>query len=277
MKRLVLILLAVGIWSPVFQAQEGPTSRSYRIGPRDEIQIRVEELSDLDTTQTVAEDGTINLPVIGTIDSRGLTESELELRIRARLEEEGLRRATVHVIISAYRSRPVSVLGAVADPGNHFIPGQASLMEVLLNAGGLLPDHGSEILIHRFQNGLAGRVRIPVEELIDAGNPDVNLPIFGGDQINIPLAQELTIHFLGEVANSGTHTFRSKERVTLLTAIARAGGLSETASPKIRILRATEGDKRREIKADYRKILSGRDNDVDLVDGDLVVVKESFF
>ena len=53
MKRLVLILLAVGIWSPVFQAQEGPTSRSYRIGPRDEIQIRVEELSDLDTTQTV--------------------------------------------------------------------------------------------------------------------------------------------------------------------------------------------------------------------------------
>lgn len=259
-------------------AQEGPTSRSYRIGPRDEIQIRVAELSDLDTTQTVGEDGTINLPVIGTIESRGLTESELELRIRARLEEEGLRRATVHVIISAYRSRPVSVLGAVADPGNHFIPGQASLMEVILNAGGLVPEHGTEILIHRFaQNGLAGRVRIQVTDLIDEGNPDVNLPIFGGDQINIPLAQELTIHFLGEVANAGTHTFRSKERVTLLTAIARAGGLSETASPKIRILRTTDGEKRQEIPADYRKILSGRDADIDLVDGDLVVVKESFF
>ena len=66
-------------------------------------------------------------------------------------------------------------------------------------------------------------------------------------------------------------------RIGLLTAIARAGGLSETASPKIRILRATQGEKREEIKADYRRILSGRDRDVDLVDGDLVVVKESFF
>lgn len=278
MKRLFLILLAVGILGPDFLAQDGVASRSYRIGPRDEIQIRVEELPDLDSQQTVAEDGTINLPVIGSIDARGLSESELELRIRARLEDEGLRRATVHVIVSAYRSRPVSILGAIGDPGNHFIPGQASLMEVLLNAGGLVPEHGADIFVRRFaQNGLSGQVRIPVEELIDRGDPDVNIPIFAGDQINIPLAQEITIHFLGEVTNSGTHTFRSKERVTLLTAIARAGGLSETASPKIRVLRSTGGDTREEIRADYRRILSGREKDLDLEDGDLVVVKESFF
>jgi len=258
-------------------AQESSGVRSYRIGPRDKIQIHVAELPDLDTELEVEDDGTILLPVVGSIKAQGLTEDELALTIRARLESEGLRRATVRVRVTGYLSRPVSILGAVNNPGNHFIPGRATLLEVLMSAGGITREHDRVIHIRRrADNGLSDRVTIAVDDLIGRGDPAVNIPIFAGDIINIPEARQIRINILGEVGGSGTLNFRSTERVTLLAAIARAGGLTATASRKIRILRRQDGQER-EITANFRRILSGKDPDVELEDGDIIVVKESFF
>lgn len=264
---------AVSLW-----AQEPESARSYRIGPRDRIQIRVEELPGLDSEQEVADDGTINLGVVGSIDAQGATESELEARIRSRLLSEGLRKATVTVVVSEYRSRPVSIIGAVGSPGNHFVPGRTTLLEALLAAGGLDAEHGPKIQVRRrADNGLSDQVEIAVRSLIELGDPQVNIPIFAGDLINVPPAREIVIHFLGEVRNVGSQTFTSNKKVTLLTAIARAGGLTETASSKISIKRETGSGEREEIVVDFRRLLSGRDPDIELQDGDLIVVKESFF
>jgi polysaccharide export outer membrane protein len=276
----ILLVLAVSWALGAFSlwAQEPANARSYRIGPRDRIQIRVEELPGLDSEQEVADDGTINLGVVGNIDAQGATESELETRIRTRLLSEGLRKATVTVVVSEFRSRPVSIIGAVGNPGNHFVPGRTTLLEVLLAAGGLDADHGPNIQVRRrADNGLSDQVEIPVRSLIELGDPQVNIPVFAGDLINVPPAREIVIHFLGEVQNVGSQTFTSNKKVTLLTAIARAGGLTETASSKISIKRQTESGEREEIVVDFRRLLSGRDPDIELQDGDLVVVKESFF
>ena len=278
MKKWLVLALVCLSFSESLVAQEEASSRAYRIGPRDQIQVRVEELPDLTSEQVVAEDGTLVLPVIGSIQARGLTEQELATQLRNRLLTQGLRKATVHVAVSAYRSRPVSILGAVKEQGNHFVPGRTTLLEILTNAGGLTPNHGQTIFVRRrAENGLTDRVAISVPDLIEVGNPLVNIPIFAGDSINIPVAREITIHFLGEVNQAGSLSFRSHQRVTLLTAIARAGGLTEVASHKIRILRDKGDDEREQIQADYRKILAGKVPDIPLEDGDLVVVKESFF
>ncbi len=272
-----VFLLLGELFASGIAAQEGSGLRSYRIGPRDKIQIHVAELPDLDTELEVEDDGTILLPVVGTLEARGLTEDELALTIRARLEAEGLRRATVRVRVTGYLSRPVSILGAVNTPGNHYIPGRATLLEVLMTAGGITREHDQVIHVRRrADNGLSDRVRIAVDDLIERGDPAVNIPIFAGDVINIPEARQIRINILGEVGGSGSLSFRSTERVTLLTAIARAGGLTPTASNKIRILRRRAGEER-EIEAHFRRILSGKDPDVELEDGDIIVVKESFF
>lgn len=271
----VVWLLPLSSWA---QQPDADAGRSYSIGPRDRLQIRVDELSDLNSEQVVAEDGTITLPIIGIVDASGFSEDGFALRLRKKLEEEGLRRATVAVKVVEYRSRPVSVLGAVIDPGNHFVPGRTTLMEVLLNAGGVRPDHGEHVLVRRrASNGLSAQVRILISELLDIGNPDVNIPILAGDHINVPPAREITVHFLGEVASAGSQTFKSHQRVTLLTALARAGGLLETASKKIRIIRHSADGERQEETVDYRAVLSGSTPDPKLEDGDLIVVKESFF
>ncbi|MEM8931766.1 MAG: polysaccharide biosynthesis/export family protein [Acidobacteriota bacterium] len=271
---LILVGLVLGAIAVEVLAQPG----RYRIGPRDRVQIRVQELPSLDGEQEVADDGTLTFAAIGVIDAQGLTEDELGQRIRRRLIDQGLRRATVTVTVDEYRSRPVAVIGAVGSPGNHLVPGRPSLLEVLLTAGGLGTEHGPVIQVRRrADNGLTDQVEISVRDLIEVGDPAVNIPIFAGDLINVPPAVRITVHFLGEVNNVGSQTFGGGERVTLLTAIAHAGGLTEAASNKIRIQRLGPDGERTEILADFRRVLDGKDPDPELVAGDLIVVKESFF
>lgn len=267
------LLIALCLLPAALEAQGG-----LRIGARDQIQIRVVELPDLDGAQEVAEDGTIDLPIVGTISAAGLDERALAERLRERLEAEGLRRATVSVKVTSYRSRPVAVLGAVNQPGNHYLPGRITLLELLLDAGGLADNHGNTIFVRRrAENGLSDQVQISVEALIADGDPVLNIPILAGDLINIPPARDLQIYFLGEVQNPGSLLFNSNEPVTLLTAIARAGGLTEIASKKVRIKRRTGQRQPHEIIVDYREVLDGQIPDPELEDGDIIIVKESFF
>ncbi len=269
----VLTLLATGV-----SAQQLETAGQYRIGPRDQIQVHVEEVEDLNQEVTVADDGTISLPMIGTVEAQELTELQLADRIRSRLESRGLRKATVTISVTNYRSRPVSVLGAVVSPGKHNIPRRATLLDVLLEAGGVAANHGEEIVVRRrASNGLSDEVRIRVKDLIELGSPRANLPIFAGDLINLPPARDLTVLLIGEVNNTGSLVFPIGQRATLLTAMARAGGLTENASNKIRIQREAASGGRTEIVVDFRRVLNNREPDVPLQDGDLIIVKESFF
>jgi hypothetical protein len=98
------------------------------------------------------------------------------------------------------------------------------------------------------------------------------------ERVGSPVALAGPVHYLlGEVASPGAITFKSTDRLTLLAAIARAGGLSERASSKIRIQRPGADGKMTEITARYKRILSGDEPDPELRDGDVIVVKESFF
>ena len=268
-----LVVLAAGFLSC------GPLwAQGQVIGPKDQLQIRVDEMPSLPADYEVGPDGTITLGIAGRVDVQGLTEVQLANRIEARLLEQGLRRATVDVRVTAYRSRPVTVLGAVARPGNQTIPGRSTLLDVLLGAGGLTEGHGETARVRRrADNGLSDQVEVSLEALLEQGDLDVNLPISPGDVIHVPEAQVVKVLLMGEVANVGELVFLAGERATVLTAIAKAGGLSETAADKITIQRLTDSGDRREIVVDFQRILNGRDPDIALEDGDLLVIKESFF
>lgn len=256
------------------QAQQGAT---FRIGPGDRIELRIDEMPEMGQEFTVQEDGNLVLPLeVGSIAAQGRTESELATDIQQRLEELGLRRATVVVRILQY-SRPVALLGEFVKPGNLPLTGRATLLDVLLEAGGLTTEAGTVVMVRRrSSNGLSAQIEVPVRELLELGDPIYNIPIFAGDVIRAPRAPTLQISLLGEIEKTGSLTFKSSRKVTLLVAIAGAGGLTDTASSKIRILRNQGADKE-EILVNYRHILSGKIPDLELLDGDIIVVKESFF
>lgn len=273
-RRLLLLALPLALLVlPV--AAVAQDSSSYRIGPRDKVLIRVDETPEVNREYEVADDGTIELPRVGEVQASGLGEEELAQEITDLLQKKGVRNPTVSVRVTAFRSRPVSVLGAVMTPGNQYVPQRGTLLEVLLAAGGLAEDHARVVEVRRrADNGLSDQVKIQVDDLFKLGDPAVNIPVFAGDIIYVPAAPKIQISFLGEVRSPGNVSFSSVEPVTLLTALAQVGGLTENASPKLRIRRRGQAN---EIQVNFKKILDGREEDLPLEDGDLVIVKEGFF
>jgi polysaccharide biosynthesis/export protein len=285
MKQIAVLLSVVsclaflaGAAPPASAAQDGGAPASYRIGPRDLLSVVVFEDDKLSGERRVAENGTINMPLLGDVPVTGKTTAEIALQLKRLLEEKWMQRASVDVQIREYRSRPISVLGAVQNPGNLSFSGRWTLLEALTAAGGLANNHGRFVLIlRRADNGLSDQISIDLDDLLVRGDPRANIPIFGNDLINVPPAVDLTVYCLGEVMRPGALTFKSSERVTVLAAIAHAGGLTDRAANKILVKRARPDDGPAEITMDYKRVLAGKEADVELRSGDVVVIKESFF
>jgi polysaccharide export outer membrane protein len=257
---------------------QAPVSAGYRIGPKDLIEIKVFEVPELNIERRVSEDGTINLPLIGEFPVSGLTVTEVANRLDALLEAKLLQRASVSVQVKEFRSKPIAVLGAVRQPGNLAFSGRWTLLEAISAAGGLADAHGDTIyVLRRAENGLSDQISIAVDDLMVRADPDANVPIFANDIINVPANVQVTVFCLGEVAHPGAVTFQSNERITLLTAIARAGGLTDRASRSIQIKRRDRDGRDAEMEVSYKRIVSGKDSDLPLQSGDVVIVKESFF
>lgn len=249
----------------------------YRIGPRDLIDIKVFETPELNVSRRVSEDGEVNLPLIGNVAMAGLTEGEAARKLKTVLEAKLLQRASVAIQVQEFRSTPITVIGAVRQPGNLAFSGRWTLLEAVTAAGGLTEAHGNLVYVIRHAaNGLSDQVAVPIDDLLVRTDPKVNIPIVAGDLINVPATIEVIVYCLGEIHQPGAISFKSSERMTLLALISRAGGLTDRASHKILIKRDGR-DGKSELAADYKRILSGKDSDLELQAGDVVVVKESFF
>jgi polysaccharide export outer membrane protein len=253
------------------------TSRNpgYRIGPRDLLEIRVFETPEFSGNRRVSEDGKVTLPPVGDVDVAGLTETEAAQK--GVLELKALQRASVAVQVQEFRARPIAVIGAVRQPGNLSFSGRWTLIEALTAAGGIGDGHGDvAFVLRRADNGLSDQIAISLNDLLVRADPKVNIPIYSGDLINVPGTVEVTVYCMGEVKQPGAVPFKSSDRITLLTLIARVGGLTDRASSKILIKRAgrTAGGER---TADFKRILAGKDSDIELQSGDVIIVKESFF
>ena len=104
-----------------------------------------------------------------------------------------------------------------------------------------------------------------------------NVPIYPSDVVNIPGKSVVRIFCIGEVKTPGAVEFSADDRITLLSVLAKAGGLTDRASKTIRIKRRDVSGRDVETVVDYKRVLSGKDVDPTLRADDIVVIKESFF
>lgn len=265
--------------APPAAAQASPqVASSYRLGATDRVAVTVAEAPQLGFEGTLTAAGTIVVPVVGEVPAAGLTAAELAAELERRLEADYLARATVEVAVLQVQARTVSVLGAVNNPGSYGFAGDWTLLEAIGAAGGLATDRGNSVrVVRRADNGLSDQITLPLAGLIDRADARLNLPVAPNDVIHVEQATKVTIYLLGEVGSVGRMEIPSTERMTLLTAIARAGGLTDRASPRITIKRRGADGRITDLQVHYKRILSGRDPDVELENGDIVLVEESFF
>jgi polysaccharide export outer membrane protein len=249
----------------------------YPIGPKDLLEIRVLEIPDLNVDRRVSDGGNIALPLLGDFAVGGLTPGQARFKLESLLKQKYVNRANVSIIVKESASKPVSVVGAVRNPGSLSISGRWTLLQALSAAGGITESAGKKIFVLRkADNGLSDMLEVDAEELFRNSNPMWNIPIVPGDVINVAPRRTIRIFCLGEFKSPGALEFSSDDRVSLLSVVAKAGGLTDRASSKIRIKRKAADGKDTEIIVNFSRVLSGKDRDPILEANDVIVVKESF-
>ena len=267
---LVLLELAAGA-----RAQ---TTGEYRVGPRDLIEIKVLEVPDLNVDRRVNDSGTIALPMVGDFAVSGMTAGEIRSQLEALLKAKYVNRADVSVVIKDFANKPIAVLGAVAHPGALNISGRWTLLQAISAAGGVTDAAGRKIYVLRqADNGLSDTLEVSTDDLFRGASQMWNIPIYPSDIVNIPGKSTVRIFCIGEVKTPGAVEFSADDRITLLSVLAKAGGLTDRASKTIRIKRRDASGRDVETVVDYKRVLSGKDVDPTLKADDVVVIKESFF
>ena len=255
-----------------------PGDGDYPIGPKDLLEIRVFEIPELNLERRVNNNGTIDLPLLGEVNVSGLTAAQGRDRLEQLLKAKYVNRASVSVVIKEFGNKPVTVIGAVQRPGTLNISGRWTLLQAISAVGGLTDAASRKIyVLRRAENGLSDTLEIDAEELFHNASPIWNIPILPADVVNVQARTNIRVFCLGEVKSPGALEFNSDDRVSLLSVIAKAGGLTDRASRTIRIKRRGADGKDAEIVANFKRIVSGKDADPLLKPNDVVVVKESFF
>ncbi|MCX6554661.1 MAG: SLBB domain-containing protein, partial [Candidatus Aminicenantes bacterium] len=117
---------------------------------------------------------------------------------------------------------------------------------------------------------------VKLDDLLLRANPKYNIPIFPGDIINVPGNQYLDIYVFGQVKNPGAVRMKKgSDDVTLLRAIAQAGGFSDRARRGKVLITRTEDGTEKKIHVDVKDILSGGRKDFVLQAFDVIFVPES--
>jgi polysaccharide export outer membrane protein len=279
MNKKILVLSLVLLVSLVVY---GWAQENYRLGPEDEIEIRVWDHDDLTRKTRIAINGMISFPFVGDIKAGGLTVGELQKEIEHRLGPKYIIDPHVNVTVTDVKSQKFFVVGNVQKPGTYPLTKNISVIEAISLAGGVTSGTGGKpvssaiaIIVRARPDSKIDQPRMPnqsrPEEKITvslaaalAGDPKQNMEIKSGDTIYVP---SLVYYVTGEVKSAGRFPY-DDENMTILKAVTTAGGFSDKASARgTYIIREEEGSKQK-IKASLDTLVRP---------GDTIVVPESWF
>lgn len=266
---------------PAAQAQEAKDVlvRAYRIGPGDLLELKVFQVEELSQTVRVSEDGSITLPLLGRVVVEGLTQEGVVQKLSGLLQAKYVKNPQVTIFIKEYKNQQVAVIGAVEKAGSYELVGRKNLLQIISMAGGLSEMAGNDVFILREgPDGATSMISIDLKDLTVNGNQTLNIPIEPNDVINVPVDKEIRVFVMGRVTRAGAVKAKMSEGITLLQAIADAGGLAEGAKKgSVMITRKDKAGKEQKIKVNLSDILKGRKKDIKLQEGDVVYVPESFW
>ena len=249
-----------------------------KIGNNDLVGITVYDSPELTRTVRVGSEGEIRLPMLKhPIQAAGLYPAELEKAVTtALINEQVLVDPIVTVSVVEYRSRPISVSGAVKHPVTFQATGTVTLLEAISQAEGLAENAGSEILVSRKAAGTTDNPvtlaqRISVHDLLSGEDPSVNLSLEGGEEVRVPEAGRVFV--VGNVKKPGAFYITDGSESSIMKAIALSEGLDSFSSHKAYIYRLEGGGgSRNEIPVDLKKIMDRKSPDVPLLANDIFYV-----
>lgn len=247
-------------------SQEPLSETPYTLGAGDGIQVTVFNVPEYSGTFRVLVDGTLNLPVVGSLDVAGLTIAQASDLI-SRQYEPILQRPIVTVVLADPRPLRIAISGEIERPGSYVLSPQGgaqfpTVSQAIVAAGGVTRSADVRAIVVRRSLSQGDRIlNVNLWELARTGELDEDITLRDGDRISIPtettnnqresrilarasfatVPNTIEVAVVGEVFRPGTYRIgavRNEERdsaqavqttltpPTLTQAIQAAGGIT---------------------------------------------------
>ena len=219
-----------------------PDTSPYKITPGDQFDITVYEHPELTVRQIiVTPDGFVSAPLIGPVKIGGLSLVEATEALKKQISQY-IRKPLVSLIPIRINGYNFTIVGRVNVPGCYPISiGNTRLIDAVAMARGLSEGlfHGDTVELADLENAYISRdgrlLPVNFQKALLRGDPLHNIPLKNGDYIYIPSVMNSTVALLGQVGKPTYVGF--KEGMTVLQALPYGGGLRETHSDEIKVIR----------------------------------------
>jgi len=247
----------------------------YTVGINDALDIKVLDHEELRTLTTVAADGSITFPYIGTVNVKNMTLSEIEEDITKRLSEGYIKYPVVSVSLVKSMSRKIFLYGEVNKRGEIPLDENMTLLRALSAAGGVYPSglYG-KVNVRRKHKDKPGYTdtEIDLKSILDGkGSDDILLQ---PDDVLIVMGNKIFVH--GEVGRPGE--FVLEKDMTVVKALSIAIGVTANGLyGKVKVRRKQEGEPGyKDIPIDLKGMTEGSETgDMPLQPDDEVIVERN--
>jgi polysaccharide biosynthesis/export protein len=252
------------------------TSPTTEVSNGDLLDIVIFDTPELSGRFRVNLKGDILLPLAGTLHVAGLTVAEITDAVAQRYKDAKiLVDPEVTVFVAEFTHRTITITGEVRAPGVYSIAAPRTLTDTLAMAGGLNDAASRTVsIVHAASPKDIIHVTLNVGAQTPESIEEGHMEILPGDSIYV--ARSGVVYLVGELLRPGGYQVEHNNRLTLLEAVALAGGLTHIAkASESRLIRRSPTG-REELKVDLQKVLYGGGPDMLLTDGDIVFVPTSF-
>jgi polysaccharide biosynthesis/export protein len=186
MKRLHIAWMSL-LLGMLFSVVSAGAAEPYRLRHGDTVMVSVWREEALRMEVKVLPDGSITFPLAGRIEVAGLSTSEAEARIAAKLVKF-IPEVAVTVAVTGIEGSRVYVLGKVTTPGPVLLSSpNTTVLQVLSQVGGLdrFADGNSIRVLRNTANG-SQTMNVRYNDLIKGNELQTNVVLMPGDTILVP-------------------------------------------------------------------------------------------
>ena len=180
------VLLSSAAHLSLVPAVHAQATAGYTVKPGDTLEISVWKEPDLQRTVLVRPDGAFSFPLVGEVDARGKTVSELNKTVSDRLTKF-ISDAVVTISVQEIKGNKIYVLGQVTKPGEFIVNPSVNIMQALSMAGGMTPFAATnDLIVLRGQGKQQNAMAFRYADVVRGRSLETNIELLSGDIVVVP-------------------------------------------------------------------------------------------
>ena len=166
---------------------QGAPDAGYTVKPGDVLEISVWKEPELQGPVLVRPDGAFSFPLVGEVDARNRSVSQIQKTVVERLGRY-ISDPVVSVTVKEIKGNKVYVIGQVNKPGEFIVNPRVDVMQALSMAGGAtaFAALGDIIILRRAPGGVQSSLRFDYNSVVKGRALEQNIELTAGDTVVVP-------------------------------------------------------------------------------------------